>query len=62
MERLTGATVEDPVGDFLRAVRIRSSVFCRSLWGAPWGVEIEPRGNPAFHVVTRGTCWLQVDD
>jgi AraC-like DNA-binding protein len=61
MERLTGATAEDPVGDLLRAVRVRSSVFCRSLWGAPWGVGIEPRGNPAFHVVTRGACWLEVD-
>ena len=61
MERLAGATAEDPVGDLLRAVRVRSSVFCRSLWGAPWGVGIEPRGKPAFHVVTRGACWLEVD-
>ena len=61
MELLNGPTVDDPITDVLRAVRIRSSVFCRSLWGAPWGVGIEARGNPAFHVVTRGTCWLQVD-
>jgi AraC family transcriptional regulator, alkane utilization regulator len=62
MDPLTATTVDDPITDLLRAVRIRSSVFCRSSWGAPWGVRIEPRGNPAFHLVTRGVCWLQIDD
>jgi AraC-like DNA-binding protein len=28
--------------------------------GAPWGFGVEPHGNPAFHVVTAGSCWLEV--
>jgi AraC-like DNA-binding protein len=51
----------DPVSALLQAVRVRSSVFCRSLWGAPWGCGIEPRGSPAFHAVTSGACWLEVE-
>jgi len=44
----------------LRALRIRSTVYCRSVLGAPWGFGVTPHGNPAFHVVTTGTCWLEV--
>jgi AraC-like DNA-binding protein len=28
---------------------------------APWGFGVLAHGNPVFHVVTRGSCWLQVD-
>ena len=51
----------DPVTEVLRAVRIRSTVYCRSVMGAPWGFGVTGHGNPAFHVVTTGTCWLEVD-
>jgi len=29
--------------------------------GAPWGFAVKAHGNPAFHVVTSGGCWLEVD-
>jgi AraC-like DNA-binding protein len=29
--------------------------------GAPWGFGVDAHGNPAFHVVTSGKCWLAVD-
>jgi AraC-like DNA-binding protein/mannose-6-phosphate isomerase-like protein (cupin superfamily) len=51
----------DVVSDLLRAVRVRSSVYCRSHMGAPWGFGVEAHGNPSFHVVVRGRCWLTVD-
>jgi AraC family transcriptional regulator, alkane utilization regulator len=28
---------------------------------APWGFGVEAHGNPAFHVVTAGSCWLEVE-
>ncbi len=28
---------------------------------APWGFGVEAHGNPAFHVVIAGRCWLEVD-
>jgi AraC-like DNA-binding protein len=51
----------DPVTQLLRAVRVRSTVYCRSAMRAPWGFGVEAHGNPTFHVVTIGKCWLQID-
>jgi AraC-like DNA-binding protein len=28
---------------------------------APWGFGVKAHGNPSFHVVTRGECWLAID-
>jgi AraC-like DNA-binding protein len=61
MELLSDFETPDPVSEVLRAVRVRSTVYCRSEMGAPWGFGVTAHGNPAFHVVTAGTCWLQVD-
>jgi AraC-like DNA-binding protein len=61
MERLSNPDSSDQVSQLLRAIRIRSTVYCRSLMGAPWGFGVEAHGNPAFHVVTSGHCWLEVD-
>jgi AraC family transcriptional regulator, alkane utilization regulator len=62
MERLSEFDTFDPVSDLLRAVRVRSTVYCRSVMRAPWGFGVEAHGNPAFHVVTSGRAWLQIDD
>jgi AraC-like DNA-binding protein len=51
----------DPVSRVLRAARVRSAIYCRSELSAPWGFGVEAHGNPAFHVVTSGRCWLEVD-
>lgn len=51
----------DPVSDVLRSVRIRSTILCRSVLNDPWGFGIVAHGNPVFHVITAGSCWLEVD-
>jgi AraC family transcriptional regulator, alkane utilization regulator len=51
----------DVVSDLLDAVRVRTTVYCRSEMRAPWGFGVEAHGSPSFHVVTRGGCWLEVD-
>lgn len=61
MELLSDFDAADPVSGLLRTVRLRSTVYCRSLMGAPWGFGVDPHGNPAFHVVTSGSCWLEVE-
>jgi AraC-like DNA-binding protein len=60
MERLSDFRAADPISRLLRVVRVRSTVYCRSLMRAPWGFGVEAHGNPAFHVVTSGRCWLDV--
>src|SRR3974377_229300 len=62
MDPLSEFKAGDPISQLLRVVRGRSTVYCRSLMRAPWGFRVEAHGNPAFHVVTSGRCWLEVDD
>ena len=61
MRSITGPPKRDVVTSLLDAVRVRTSVYCRSELRAPWGFGVEAHGNPSFHVVTRGRCWLEVD-
>jgi AraC-like DNA-binding protein len=60
MELLNDADATDPLSRVLRAAEVRSTVYCRSQMSAPWGFGVEAHGNPAFHVVTSGRCWLEV--
>src|SRR5262249_33868134 len=46
--------------DLLRGIRLRSSVYFRAEFRAPWGVSIANHGT-IFHIVVRGRCWLQVN-
>src|SRR6266567_7509033 len=61
MELLSDFDPSDQVSQLLRVIRIRSIVYCRSLMGAPWGFGVQAHGEPAFHVVTEGRCWLEAD-
>jgi AraC family transcriptional regulator, alkane utilization regulator len=61
MERLSGSDPSDHVSQLLQMIWIRSTVYCRSVMAAPWGFGVQAHGNPAFHVITAGRCWLEVD-
>ena len=61
METVSATDGPDVVSDVLDTVRVRSTVYCRSDMRAPWGFGVQAHGNPSFHVVTRGECWLEVD-
>jgi AraC family transcriptional regulator, alkane utilization regulator len=61
MELLHGAGRDDVVSELLRSVRVRSTIWCRSELRAPWGFGTDASGTAAFHVVTAGRCWLQVE-
>src|SRR5262249_10351224 len=45
--------------DLLRGVRLRSSVYFRPEFGAPWGIRIADHGT-TFHIVSYGKCLLQL--
>jgi AraC-like DNA-binding protein len=61
MQRLGRYEQGDGVTQLLRAARVSSTLWCRSELGAPWGLAIEARAMPTFHVVASGECWLDVD-
>jgi AraC family transcriptional regulator, alkane utilization regulator len=58
---LVSQTPEDAISELLRLVKVRTTVYCRSLMSAAWGFGVQAHGNPAFHVVVDGECWLHVD-
>jgi AraC-like DNA-binding protein len=51
----------DEIDALLRELRVTSTVWCRSALSAPWGFAVRAHGLAAFHVVTAGACWLEVD-
>lgn len=52
----------DPLGGVLGGLRMRGTFYCRAEGTAPWGVEMPAlAGCMSFHVVTEGTCLLEVD-
>ncbi|WP_246011769.1 AraC family transcriptional regulator [Nocardia mexicana] len=52
----------DPLGAALFPVRMRGVFYSHTVAGAPWALEIPAFPDClAFHVVTDGGCWLDVD-
>jgi AraC-like DNA-binding protein len=52
----------DPLGGVLGDLRMRGTFYCRAEGTAPWGVEMPALdGCMSFHVVTEGSCLLEVD-
>lgn len=52
----------DPLGEALHLLQLTGCVYARSELSAPWGVELPPlEGHMMFHVVTSGSCWLEID-
>jgi AraC-like DNA-binding protein len=61
MDLLADTSQRDPLSVTLRAVRVRSTILCRSILTAPWGWTVAGQGVPIFHVVLQGECWLEAD-
>lgn len=53
--------VVDVLSDMLSMVHLSSTVFAQTQLTAPWGIRAEANDNFAFHVISQGRAWLQVD-
>ena len=51
----------DVLSDILSTVHLRSTVFAQTQLVAPWGIRAGAGDRFAFHVITRGRGWLEVD-
>ncbi|MEP7122548.1 MAG: AraC family transcriptional regulator [Byssovorax sp.] len=52
----------DVLSDMLSTIRLRSMVFTQTELTAPWGIRAEPLSSFAFHIMARGSGWLEIDD
>jgi AraC-like DNA-binding protein len=53
----------DVLTDVMQTVRVRSNLYGRAEFTAPWGIRVphEP-GHAGFFVISRGSCWLEMDE
>jgi AraC-like DNA-binding protein len=51
----------DVLTDVLNSLRLKSSVYCRSELGAPWGLQFVPMPCAVFHVLHRGAGCLRME-
>jgi AraC-like DNA-binding protein len=61
MRRLGKTTPEDGLSQLLLRVTVSSTVYCLSEMTAPWGFRVASRPIPAFHLLTSGSAWLEVE-
>jgi AraC-like DNA-binding protein len=52
----------DVLTDVMQTLRVRSHLYGRAEFTAPWGISVprEP-GHAGFFVVSRGSCWLETE-
>jgi AraC family transcriptional regulator, alkane utilization regulator len=59
--KLLNTSARDSVTDLLSALKVRSSVYCVSDLGVPWGFQVDGSAMAKFHLVLEGGCWLRVE-
>jgi len=52
---------DDGLSQLLLRVSVTSTVYCLSEMTAPWGFKVAAREVPAFHLLTSGGGWLEVE-
>jgi len=52
----------DVLADVLSATRIGNTILCGAEFEVPWGIRFDPEPRTHFHFVSRGTCWLRLNE
>jgi AraC-like DNA-binding protein len=61
MERLGAFSKSDGLSQLLLRLTVNSTLYCLSSMTAPWGFKVAARPGPAFHLLTAGCGWLEVE-
>jgi AraC-like DNA-binding protein len=60
MSRIMEYNGADVLADVLDSLKLRGRFFCQCELSAPWSLGFAAGFFSHFHVIERGTCWLQV--
>ncbi len=52
----------DSLTHVLNLARLKSSVYCRSELGSPWGLHFSPRSCAVFHVLHKGNGYFRMEN
>jgi AraC-like DNA-binding protein len=61
MQRLGTFSDSDVLSQLLLRLTVNSTLYCLSAMTAPWGFKVAARSGPAFHLLTSGSAWLEVE-
>src|SRR5215471_6248865 len=61
MARRLDSLPKDSLSGLLRALEVRSTVYCVSELSAPWGFHVEDSSAAKYHIVLEGACILSLD-
>jgi AraC-like DNA-binding protein len=61
MRTLGKLTADDGLSQVLLRVSVTSTIYCLSEMTSPWGFRVSARQVPAFHLLTTGQGWLEVE-
>jgi AraC-like DNA-binding protein len=61
MQRLGTFSDSDGLSQLLLRLTVNSTLYCLSAMTAPWGFKVAARSGPAFHLLTSGSAWLEVE-
>lgn len=48
----------DILGEVLRVIRLKGSVYFNACFCSPWGMSIQQDARASFHIVVKGNAWL----
>ncbi|EPJ45262.1 MAG: hypothetical protein OFPI_37420 [Osedax symbiont Rs2] len=51
----------DVLGDVLRVLRLRGSLYFDACFCAPWGMQVSSSSQASFHIIVKGEAWLKLD-
>lgn len=51
----------DVLGDILRVIRLKGSVYFNECFSSSWGMSVEDSGKCIFHIVVKGEAWLKIN-
>lgn len=51
----------DVLGDILRVIRLRGSVYFNACFCSPWGMTVDTSSRSAFHLIVKGDAWFKID-
>lgn len=61
MRRLGSFSNADGLSQLLFRLTVTSTVYCLSEMSSPWGFKVAARSSPAFHLLTSGSAWLEIE-
>ena len=61
MRSLGAFSDPDGLSQLLLRLTANSTLYCLSEMTTPWGFKVARRSGPAFHLLTAGSAWLEVE-